>query len=265
MEIKNKIIFDNVVLYDRAAAKLMNISDPENIATLTVPANECLAIIIDNSPGVTTQKQLFNDVWEAHGIPINSNTFYQNISILRKAFKQVGIDYDVIVTIPRRGIELSKNIKITIHSGQCINEGNGNFDTEKVGDATTGITNGAANESIRNLKSKKRYVGFSLLSFSFIFLIYFLYSYYIQTNSPFCNYSFIKEYNGCYIYVNENYSHQYADEIIKTSNLEQCHNREYVYFSVIPKLPRISMIICDEKIYEKNSICRSAYYYLSGE
>ncbi|QXO41480.1 winged helix-turn-helix domain-containing protein [Morganella morganii] len=124
MEIANQIIFDNVVLYNRCTAKLVNILNPDNTATLTVPANECLAIIIKNAPEVTTQKQLFKDVWEVHGIPINTNTFYQNISILRKAFKQVGIDYDVIITIPRRGIEVAKNINMSTYSPPDSKEDN---------------------------------------------------------------------------------------------------------------------------------------------
>ncbi|XTD82743.1 hypothetical protein AB8849_05410 [Proteus vulgaris] len=59
-----QVIFDGMILYDKEAAKITNLLDTKKVATLTVPANECLAIVLKNSPDVTTQKQLFHEVWE---------------------------------------------------------------------------------------------------------------------------------------------------------------------------------------------------------
>ncbi|MEX6224068.1 hypothetical protein AB6F55_04160 [Providencia hangzhouensis] len=61
-----QVIFDDTILYDKESAKIINLLNTNEVATLTVPANECLSIVLKNSPEVTTQKQLFHEVWEAH-------------------------------------------------------------------------------------------------------------------------------------------------------------------------------------------------------
>ena len=42
-------------------------------------------------------------VWQRRGMLVSPNTYYQNISILRKGLKKVGFETDPIVTIPRIG------------------------------------------------------------------------------------------------------------------------------------------------------------------
>lgn len=267
MEIANQIIFDNVVLYNRCTAKLVNILNPDNTATLTVPANECLAIIIKNAPEVTTQKQLFKDVWEVHGIPINTNTFYQNISILRKAFKQVSIDYDVIITIPRRGIEVAKNINMSAYSPPDSKEDNPPVCSlpRSIPAAKPGIQSISYSEK-KTLPTKiKIILSFFILCFLLVFFIKYSYAYYIKITSPFYNYSLTEAYNGCHIYSNDSAYKEYTHKIVTKIISEQCSNKENIYLSTFPDLPRISVIICNDNVYENNSLCRSAYYYLASD
>ncbi|MEY0717966.1 transcriptional regulator [Providencia alcalifaciens] len=251
----HQVIFDGIVLYDKETAQLTNLLNTDKTATLTVPANECLAIIIKNSPEITTQKQLFNDVWESHGIPINSNTFYQNISIIRKAFKQVDYEPDVLVTIPRRGIEISKAIQYEITS---LYDNEREPRSQLVSPVTTVV----------NTKSRKKPHYFIVLPFFltlFVMVAWFFYSYHIKTTSPFYNYKYIEKYNGCNIYGNERYSHEFLGKILTTIDLTSCFNDEKIYISVYANLPRISMIKCDNDIYLPQSICSSSYYYLENE
>ncbi|HHE6467796.1 TPA: transcriptional regulator [Providencia rettgeri] len=250
MEKSNKIILDDIILYDKNTAKLTNILQDDVVATLTVPANECLSILINNSPEITTQKQLFSEVWEKHGIPINTNTFYQNISIIRKAFKQIGVDYDVITTIPRRGLVISNKIKITDYP-----------DKEKIEQKCL-INETYQKHKINTFKNKKYILWLSVLVFTLLFFLYFNYT---KILSPLYDYHFISQYNGCAVYANDSYSQSFFSNVIKKINLEKCDNSEIVYISIIPDLPRISTIICDKKPYESDSSCRSAYYYLTRE
>ena len=45
---------------------------------------------------------------------MSPNTYYQNISILRKGLKKIGFEVDPIVTIPRIGLTLASDTQITI-------------------------------------------------------------------------------------------------------------------------------------------------------
>lgn len=248
-----QVIFDGMILYDKEAAKITNLLDTKKVATLTVPANECLAIVLKNSPDVTTQKQLFHEVWEVHGIPINSNTFYQNISIIRKAFKQIDYTPDVLITIPRRGIVISKTIELQ----KVINH---HFEEDESLSISKPPT---VQENIT--KKNKRYFNLSiffLLSILFLTIIWFSYGSISKTTSPFYSYKYIDNYNGCNMYANESYSQEFMGKILKTIGGVTCYNHEMLYLSVYSNLPRISLIKCDDVIYSSKSICSSYYYYL---
>lgn len=45
--------------------------------------------------------------------PVTSNGFYQNISLLRRAFKELGVDEDIIITVPRVGVRLDATLTVT--------------------------------------------------------------------------------------------------------------------------------------------------------
>ncbi|MDA2242426.1 hypothetical protein PDN14_29210, partial [Bacillus cereus group sp. Bc222] len=57
-------------------------------------------------------------VWQRRGMMVSPNTYYQNISILRKGLKKVGFETDPIVTIPRIGLTLASDTQITIKETQ---------------------------------------------------------------------------------------------------------------------------------------------------
>lgn len=247
-----QFIFDGAILYDEESAKIISLSNANEVVTLTVPANECLSIILKNLPEVTTQKQLFHEVWEVHGIPINSNTFYQNISIIRKAFKQLGYTSDVLITIPRRGIVISKDIEIKKVKNYYLNENQPLLVNEK--------------ELVKTNINKRYKYQFNAFSFFFVLLffamIFVFYNNYIKNNSPFSGYKYMANYNNCSIYTNENYSKKFLGNILKTIGGVNCYNNENLYISVYSNLPRISVIKCNEYIYLSESICSSYYYYL---
>ncbi|MCJ2229780.1 winged helix-turn-helix domain-containing protein, partial [Providencia rettgeri] len=254
-----QVIFDDTILYDKESAKIINLLNTNEVATLTVPANECLSIVLKNSPEVTTQKQLFHEVWEAHGIPINSNTFYQNISIIRKAFKQLGYTPDVLITIPRRGIVISKNIDIKKVKNHHLSEKKPLAVIEK---PLTVIEQPLVKKN--TTKKNKYHVNLSVV-FLILLCLVMVFLYYNNMSkivSPFSSYKYMGNYNDCSIYASESYSKNFLDNILKTIGGVACYNNEKLYVSVYSNLPRISVIKCNEYIYLSESICSSYYYYL---
>lgn len=107
------VIFNGIVGYNKAQALLYNIDDPEKQVSLYDPTNKCLSLLIDTQPEVISKYVFFERVWEDEGQAITANTFYQHIAMLRRAFEQVGLTQEVIVTIPRKGLALSKEVGLT--------------------------------------------------------------------------------------------------------------------------------------------------------
>ena len=84
---------------------------PEKDTKLNQPTSRCLSLLIERRGCVITQEDFMNEVWRKHGMEVTVNTLYQNISILRKTLKRVGIDENIIITVPKKGITLSAQVE----------------------------------------------------------------------------------------------------------------------------------------------------------
>ncbi|HGU9824733.1 TPA: transcriptional regulator [Enterobacter cancerogenus] len=81
---------------------------------LNSPAGRCLLLLIERAGSIVTQQDFLDIVWQRRGMLVSPNTYYQNISILRKGLKKIGFDVDPIVTIPRIGLTLASDTQIVI-------------------------------------------------------------------------------------------------------------------------------------------------------
>jgi DNA-binding winged helix-turn-helix (wHTH) protein len=75
--------------------------------TLNVPVSRCLALLLAHAGQVVPRQIFYSEVWEKQGMYVTDNTFYQNISLLRKMLRAAGLHENVIQTVPREGIRFS--------------------------------------------------------------------------------------------------------------------------------------------------------------
>jgi DNA-binding winged helix-turn-helix (wHTH) protein len=105
--INNDVIFDPLN-HTLTASKFY----PEKDTKLNQPTSRCLALLIERRGSIITQEDFMNEVWRKHGMEVTVNTLYQNISILRKTLKRVGIDENIIITVPKKGITFSAQVEV---------------------------------------------------------------------------------------------------------------------------------------------------------
>lgn len=115
-KLKNKVCFsiNKDVLFYPCEHKLLCLSDINNskeAININVPASRCLMLLIENRRSVVSKEDFFNHVWKAHGRFVAQNTYYQNISLLRRSLKSVGLE-QMIITVPRQGLKISEDIHI---------------------------------------------------------------------------------------------------------------------------------------------------------
>lgn len=266
----SKIILNHHVIYDKSSGTLSDIEGKKDEIVLTTPANNCLMILLKNRPDITTQKELFEEVWEKYGIPINSNTLYQNVAMIRRAFRQLGIEDDVIVTIPRRGMLIAETVHIAEYvEDVLIAKDNQPLLKDSHPDEPTTENvcfklNVSGDKRKNNLKKiSMLFLCFSLILFVIVVSSNFIYGKYLDTQSRFYNYSYWGTYNQCRIYASD-----YLINKIKSNNNKPtfnaklfCNNKERVYVSLYTGLPRESFIICDGDILNKMTNCFSRYRY----
>ncbi|MDU4942019.1 MAG: winged helix-turn-helix domain-containing protein [Mixta calida] len=104
--INNNVIFDPVN-HTLTSSKFY----PEKDMKINQPASRCLALLIERRGDIIKQDEFMNEVWRKHGMEVTVNTLYQNISILRKTLKRAGIDENIIITVPKKGITLSARVE----------------------------------------------------------------------------------------------------------------------------------------------------------
>ena len=92
---------------------LILIADETKTVSLNMPASRCLLLLIQHDGNTVARETFFEEVWIKHGAQVTSNGFYQNISLLRRAFKELGVDEDIIITVPRVGVRLDATLTVT--------------------------------------------------------------------------------------------------------------------------------------------------------
>lgn len=85
---------------------------PRDSLRINIPASRCFSLLIENKGKIVSREKFINEVWRKNGIEVSMNTFYQNISILRRHIKQAGIHEEIIITVPKKGLTLSNSVLI---------------------------------------------------------------------------------------------------------------------------------------------------------
>ncbi|HFT1963453.1 TPA: transcriptional regulator [Enterobacter ludwigii] len=107
-------ILDSKVIFDPVNATLYRVGEKASEATqLTTIASKILHHLVEHHGELVTRDMLFNEVWEKAGIVASSNTLNQYISLLRKILAGYLDDKKFIVTVPRAGYYLSKDIQVS--------------------------------------------------------------------------------------------------------------------------------------------------------
>lgn len=83
-----------------------------------------LRFLIENNGIELSKDDIFNTVWNDHGLIPSGSSLSQHISKLRKCFRQFDIDDEIIKTLPQKGIVFSATVdtaseipKQTLHKG----------------------------------------------------------------------------------------------------------------------------------------------------
>lgn len=113
------MIFENVIINDAVIFKvndgeLIPLTQDGEATLLNSPTARCLQLLVERQGYVVSRDDFLEQVWGAKGIVVSQNTFYQNISLLRKSLKKAGLQEDIVITVRRKGFSLSSDVVIKI-------------------------------------------------------------------------------------------------------------------------------------------------------
>lgn len=110
----NQYIINDEVIFDANMNMLQPLGENGEGVSLNAPTARCLQLLLESSDRVISREEFLESVWKTRGIVVSQNTFYQNISLLRKSLVKAGLSQDIIITVRQRGFVLSSGAHISL-------------------------------------------------------------------------------------------------------------------------------------------------------
>ncbi len=102
----DRIIFD----VDTGTLSLSDLFDDS--VTISNPSKRLLQLLITYQGDAVSREVIFKKVWDDYGMVSSNNNLNQCVSKLRRVIKALGIDGEVIVTVPKVGFMLHSEIQV---------------------------------------------------------------------------------------------------------------------------------------------------------
>ncbi|MEY7844666.1 transcriptional regulator [Klebsiella africana] len=104
----NSYIINDEVVFNMDVNELQPVAGNGHEAiTLNAPTARCLQLLLESNGNIISRDEFLSAVWEERGVVVSQNTFYQNISLLRKSLLRAGLTQDVVVTVRQRGFVIA--------------------------------------------------------------------------------------------------------------------------------------------------------------
>lgn len=108
----NEYIINNEVIFNVNMNELQPVGENGESVTLNAPTARCLQLLLESNGKIISREEFLDIVWKTRGVVVSQNTFYQNISLLRKSLVKAGLSQDIIVTVRQRGFVLAAGSNI---------------------------------------------------------------------------------------------------------------------------------------------------------
>ncbi|GKL77643.1 hypothetical protein NUKP62_30600 [Klebsiella variicola] len=136
----NGCMINHEVIFNANMNELRPLSGDGECVSLNAPTARCLLLLLQNSGKVISRDEFLAAVWETRGVVVSQNTFYQNISLLRKSLLKAGLSADIIITVRQKGFSVAPDtLIIPLSDEECENMNRAtltHYQNNKVADVT---------------------------------------------------------------------------------------------------------------------------------
>lgn len=225
---------------------LVAVADESTQLALSNPASQCLLLLIQQHGQVVERDHFFQQVWLNNGSQVTNNNFYQNISLLRRAFKEFGLNDEFIITVPKVGIRLAHELEIEHRNSAPV-------EFEEPAERSESV---ASVQKRRARRIWPVFVGAALVGGLGIFLLWLsAFDFGLQ------QYVLLSESGECRVYGNPDVmDHDLHQQFIQ-QNVLDCENYPWVYLTLYPNTQRVSQLSCRQKYSPwRENKCRMSYH-----
>jgi len=238
------------------------LSDVNNLKKITIyaPATRCFLHLLEHQGEILSQRDLMYVGWEKYGMTVSPNTFYQNISNLRKALSELIGDNDIIMTIKRSGLVINSTITIEKTEQQILSVENDpsphvlREETVFSRSLTPHLNKGSG---ILTNKMMLPLVTMITLIIILVAIFYACHSY-VTEDEYAAKYKHVADAaDGCEIFINRDAGNVLGDNPLINPKTLNCRGFSKVYVTQWDKQNRFSVFFCNP---EHDMYCISEYY-----
>ena len=118
----NGCIINQEIIFNANMNELRSLTGNGECISLNAPTARCLLLLLQNKGKVISRDEFLAAVWETRGVVVSQNTFYQNISLLRKSLVRAGLSEDIIITVRQKGFSVAPDTMIIpLSDEECEN------------------------------------------------------------------------------------------------------------------------------------------------
>ena len=106
-------LIENIIRFDVNERSLTHTVTNDNIS-LGMSGCALLQYLINNQGVTISRNRLLDEVFKKHSLTDSDCNLSQNLSLLRKGFRDLGIHRDILVTTPRVGLTLPEDVSVNL-------------------------------------------------------------------------------------------------------------------------------------------------------
>ena len=103
---------NQTIRFDSINGLLNLIGNDNSVVQLSRPGSRLLTELITHSGNTLTREELLRTVWEEHGLRPSGSNLSNHISLLRKVFSQLGMNQNIIITVPKQGFRFDAEVTL---------------------------------------------------------------------------------------------------------------------------------------------------------
>lgn len=107
-----KYRFNDHILFDADTRTLSPIDFSDDPISISSPSKRLLLLLIAHHGEAVGRELIFKKVWDDYGMVSSNNNLNQCVSKLRRVIKNLGVEDEVIATVPKVGFMLRDEITI---------------------------------------------------------------------------------------------------------------------------------------------------------
>ncbi|HDJ1441737.1 TPA: winged helix-turn-helix domain-containing protein [Serratia rubidaea] len=100
------------VIFSPEDTGLYRHNQTDNVVAISSAAARLFTLLLKNRGNIVERDTILEKVWDEYGLQASNNNLNQCLSTLRRIIKNMGIDKNIIETIPKVGLRISHAIQI---------------------------------------------------------------------------------------------------------------------------------------------------------